>query len=228
MRTVMYQPAFGCPGLVVLEMGSVRYYDLAGQTRWTIGRAASDRMPDIRLTSPVASRTHGEIVLVDGEWFYLQQSKTNGTLYNGTKIKSGLNGRIRPVLLKNGDVLRIDHSEADRADPRGVWMLFSTQSIPGKWAYYPLNGRSATVIGRDPGRCDLVQPLAYVSARHMIITGSNGRYYVSDCGSTAGTCLNGSNIYGPVCLKEKDWISVCDCHFIFTGAGLIYNDRSAG
>lgn len=228
MKTMVFQPTFDCSSLVVLEKGKIQHYNLDDRIRWTIGRNTSNYVPDIPLTSPIASRPHGEFVLVDGEWFYFHRSKTNGTIYNGTKIKSGLNGQVRPVLLRNGDVLQIDHSGGGKADPRGVWMLFSTESIPGGWAYYSLTKQDTTVIGRDPNRCNLVQPLAYVSAQHTKIISLDGKYYVSDCGSTAGTCLNGSEVQGPVCLKEKDRISICDCHFIFTGDGLIYNDRSEG
>lgn len=228
MKTTLFQSISGNPSLVVLEKGRIHRYNLDDRVRWTIGRITADHVPDIPLTSPIASRNHGEFALVDGEWFYFDRGHTNGTLYNGTKIKSGLNGRIHPVLLKNGDVLRIDKSGIGKADPRGVWMLFSTEHIPGEWAYYSLGRQNTTVIGRDPNQCDLVQLLAYISAQHTKITRIDGKYYVSDCGSTAGTCLNGLEIHEPVCLKEKDRISICDCHFIFTGTGLIYNDRPVG
>ena len=226
MKTVMFQPTSDNPILVVLERGRIQQYNLDDRVRWTVGRVTSNHMPDIQLTSSIASRTHGEFALVDGEWFYFDRGHTNGTLYNGAKIKPGLNGRIHPVLLKNGDILRIDHSAVDKADPRGVWMLFTTESIPGEWIYHSLDKQNITIIGRDPNRCNLVQPLAYISAQHTKITSSDGKYYVSDCGSTAGTCLNGSKVHEPVCLKEKDRISICDCHFIFTGDGLVYNDQS--
>ena len=203
MKTMMFQPSSGSSSLVVLENGGIQCYDLDSRVQWTIGRVTSSHVPDIQLTSPIASRAHGEFMLVDSEWFYLHRSKTNGTLYNGVKIKSGLNGQIRPVLLKNGDILRIDQSGVGKADPRGVWMLFSTERIPGKWTYYSLSKQNTTVIGRDSNKCDLVQPLAYVSAQHTKITNIDGKYYVSDCGSMAGTCLNGLEVYKPVCLKEK-------------------------
>lgn len=226
METKPFRPTSSGPSLVVLEQGQVRRYELEGKECWSIGRTATGNVPDIPLSSPIASRTHGEIILVDSEWFYFDRGSLNGTLYNGTKVKKGLNDRICPVMLKNGDVLQIDRSNADKADPRGVWMLFSTENIPGEWAYYSLSGRSTTVIGRDSAQCSLVQSLSYISAQHTKIADVDGKYYVSDCGSTAGTWLNGTEVHTPVRLKEKDRISLCDCHFIYTGNGLIYNRKS--
>lgn len=227
MKTEFFRPTSGGPSLVVLEQEKVRRYELAGKDRWTIGRAAPGNAPDVPLASPLASRVHGELLLVDGRWVYVDQGSLNGTLYNHGKIPAGASGRACPVELKSGDTLQIDYSDSRRSDPRSVWMLFSTERMPGEWAYYPLAGRSAAVIGRDPARCDLVQPLTYVSAQHARLTSAGGAWYIADCSSTAGTWLNGAAVRGPVRLTEKDRISICDCHFIFTGNGLVYNRRNA-
>lgn len=228
METKQYQPDANQINLVVLEHGSVCCYGMDSKSRWTLGRTTSQNTPDIPLTSQIVSRLHGEFVMIDGQWFYCDLGSRNGTLYNGIKIRSGLNRRVYPVMLENGDVLQIDYSEAGKTDPRGVWMLFSTENIPGEWSYYSLVGKSNVNIGRDMARCDLIQPLAYVSSLHAKITLREGNYYVSDCGSTAGTWLNGVEVRIPTRLRDKDRISICDCHFIFTGAGLIYNNRYAG
>lgn len=225
METQIYHPTCAHTNLVVLERGTISYYDLESKPRWLMGRATSSNIPDIPLSSPIASRIHGEFVMIDNQWFYFDLKSRNGTLHNGTKIRSGMNGRIRPIMLENGDILQIDRSKTDRTDPRGIWMLFSTESISGEWRYYSLVGKSSVSIGRDKTRCDLAQPLGYVSALHAKITQHEGVYYVSDCGSRAGTWLNNMQIHNPTRLRDKDKISICDCHFIFTGLGLIYNDR---
>lgn len=228
METKQFQPAPDQVNLVVLEQGSIRCYNMESRSRWTVGRTTARNAPDIPLTSPIASRTHGEFVMIDEQWFYCDLGSRNGTLHNGVRIRPGLNRRVRPVMLENGDILRIDRSEAGGTDPRGVWMLFSNESISGEWRYYSFVGRSTICIGRDIARCDLVQPLAYVSSLHARITLREGNYYVSDCGSTAGTWLNGVEVRTPTRLRDKDKISICDCHFIFTGTGVIYNDRRPG
>ena len=227
METQNFHPTDSRTVLIVLEQGSISCYGLDAGIRWSLGREATGNTPDIPLKSPVASRHHGEFVLVDDEWFYFDRGSLNGTLYNGKKIKGGINGRINPIMLANGDVLRIDRSVTSQSDPRGVWMLFSTENIPGEWAYFSLLGRSVVIMGRDAERCGLVQPLPYVSAQHMKFTMREGKCWVADCGSKAGTWLNGRQIEDAVPLREKDWVSIGDCHFVFTGTGLIYNDCSS-
>lgn len=211
--------------LIVFEQGSVRCCSLEGASQWSLGRKTKENHPDVVLNSSVVSRCHGIFLLVDDQWFYCDQGSLNGTVHNGKKIRCGLNGRIMPVMLHHGDVLRIDHSSAGNSDPRGVWMFFATEKIPGEWTYFPLTGRSSVTIGRDKSLCDLAQQLPCMSEKHMKLTIRDGRCYVSDCGSEAGTWVNGKRIDKVVCLREKDRISVCDCNFIYTGAGLIYNNQ---
>lgn len=227
-RTTFFQPTVGQTNLVVLEQNGVVCYDLNAHTRWSVGRAVPENRPDIPLSSPVASRKHGQFALASGVWVYYDQGSLNGTLYNGQKIPNGADGRPNPVTLKNGDVLEINRAAAGQEDSRGVWMFFSTQAFPGQWAFFPIAGRGEVRIGRDPSRCDLSLPLPYVSALHAQLTLRDGVYCISDCGSKAGTWLNGARLQGEARLKEKDRVSICDCHFIYTGAGLIYNCRRPG
>ena len=228
MDTTQFLSASNQINLVVLEHGQVCCYSIGSRNRWTLGRSTERNAPDIPLTSPIVSRTHGEFVMIDGQWFYCDLGSRNGTLYNGAKIRRGLNGRVCPVMLENGDVLRIDRSKADGAGTRGVWILFSTESISGRWSYFSFAGKSSMHIGRDRAQCDLVQPLTSVSPMHARIVLREGNYYLSDCGSKLGTWLNGAQVRAPTRLREKDRISICGCHFIFTGDGLVYNDRHTG
>jgi len=221
-----YLPAPDVTSLVILEQDEVRCYNLETQSQWTIGRATPENTPDISLTSAIAGRKHGELIYIDDEWFYLDNGSRNGTFYNGKKIESGLNGRTEPTLLQDGDVLRIDYSNLETPDRRGVWMLFTTSNVQGNWLHVPLTGRDVFKIGRDSQTCDIVLPFPYISACHTKITYLNGVYYVSDCNSRAGTWLNGEEVTNPHILKDKDKISICDCDFIFTGRGLIYNNKT--
>ena len=49
---------------------------------------------------------------------------------------------------------------------------------------------------------------------------------MSDCGSSAGTFLNGKQVTVTTPLREKDYISICDCSFIFLGNKLLYAHRN--
>lgn len=110
--------------IIIMENGKVYSYELSVQTRLTIGRATSQNMPDIPLSSPIVGRKHGEFVYISGQWFYCDNGSRNGTFYNGRKIKAGLNGRVCPVLLQDGDVLRIDYADLNTPDSRGIKITF--------------------------------------------------------------------------------------------------------
>lgn len=226
MQTTPYLAIESGATLVILEMEQIRSCALDVRTQWKLGRSCPGNSPDIPLQSPIAGRKHGELICIDGQWFYVDGGSINGTFHNGKKVDIGLNNKKRPVLLNNGDILRIDYSDLSTPDSRGVWMLFTTDTINGAWQVYSLKNRTNTIIGRDPEECDIVQEQGYISAKHAKITYLNGNYYLSDCGSKAGVWLNKKRINESVILREKDKFSLCDCHFIFTGNSLLYNKQN--
>ena len=106
-------------------------------------------------------------------------------------------------------------------------MMFTTDAIGGQWQYCSLEGRAEVRIGRDP-QCDLCQPVSYLSRLHARILLHNGRHYIQDCNSSAGTWVNNRRIEGTQLLQEKDTIALCDCRFIYTTRGLVYIQRTGG
>jgi len=226
MDTMLFTAPQREAALVVLEQGKVRIVRMGGRSRWTLGRAAGGITPDIPLQSPIASRRHGEFLNHEGSWYYKEGGSINGTIYNGRFMGPETGGKTRMTALKNGDILRIDYKDLNRPDDRGVWMLFTTDLAADAWRYRNLQGQGICRIGREPDQCQLVFPLPYVSACHAEIRNMGGRFLLSDCGSTAGTWCNGKRVVGSVPLKEKDHISICDCHMIFIGQGLLYTARS--
>ena len=103
-------------------------------------------------------------------------------------------------------------------------MLFSTGDNKGVWTTYELSSSGVCNIGRDAS-CEICEDLPYFSSKHAKITGLNGQYYLSDCGSKAGTCLNGKPVSGNCLLHEKDCIAICDCTYFFLGDRLLYCKR---
>ena len=178
------------------------------------------------LQSPIASRRHGEFLCHEGRWYYKEGGSVNGTIHNGRFMGPETGGKTRMTFLNSGDTLRIDYKDLSRPDDRGVWMLFTTDLTSVTWQYRSLEGQSLCRIGREADQCQLVFPLPYVSACHAELRSKSGRWQLSDCGSTAGTWVNGVRAVGAVQLKEKDHISICNCHLIFTGQGLLYTARS--
>ena len=194
---------------------------LASRAQWTFGREPGVAPMDISLNSRLVSHQgQGVFLSRRGEWYYSDSAAAkNHALLNGNPIQPG-----QETLLSHGDILRIDNLANPHAE--GVWILFSTISIQGEWKTFDLSGKTRVTIGREA--CDIVEPLPYVSAEHAAIQQRNGAFWLSDSNSRDGVWLNGTRIGAPVELKEKDWFSICDCHFILVRNRLIYNARRPG
>lgn len=217
METMPFHSQPAPASLVVLEAGQAREYSLTSKYVWDLGRQTPDSKPDISLTSHLASRKHGKITCLKDQWFYQDLGSLNGTYHNGEKVAAK-----QAVFLQNGDVLRIDTANLAHPDRRGVWILFTTDALGQKWQPFHFT-RKVTVFGRDPSQCDFVLERPYVSAKHMTITQEGSDYYIADCGSTAGTKVNGRYLHGKRKLQEKDFITLCDCKLVFTAGQLLYN-----
>jgi len=224
MQTELYnQPAVSVtvddPHLIILDCDRLQVLPLKGKPVWRIGRANPSN-PDIALHSSIVSRDHGWLQFQNGTWYYLDHPhNTNGTFYNGIKLPKS--NRFDAVALKTGDSLRIDSAEPGTHNRDSVLMIFTTVPEQGTWTFLSLNGRSQVTIGRDPSS-DIVEPLPFVSAKHAVIQFRNGRYYVSDRKSRAGTFLNGKPVTGTTLLDPKDCISICGRNIFFMGSQLLY------
>ena len=223
MKTVSYVAEVQEAALVVIEQGQIRTCRLNTEAKRTVGRRTPTAAPDISLISPIAGRHQGELACLAGEWFWINGESRNGTYYNGRKIEPDGDGNTRPIKLDNGDVLRID--TPDFRSPNGVWMLFTTDGVGEEWTFYSMKDKDEVVIGRDPSQSRIAIQRPYISAVHARITCRDGRYYLDDCHSAAGTWLNGRRISGQELLQEKDRISLCDINFIYSGDNLIFNPR---
>ena len=196
MDTQRYISKISGAKLIVLEQQNIRIFDLDARPEWSIGRVLPDgsNAPDVPFSSMIVSRKHGWLKHIDETWYYVDNPENlNGTFLNGSKIERPVSGTRVPRTLSNGDVLRIDNSDLNHVCKDGVLMLFSTQPVGEQWTVFPLSGRGSTTIGRDAD-CDISEPLPYLSAKHAEITCVNGQYYLSDCGSKAGTFLNGTAV----------------------------------
>ena len=169
MQTTSFEPTSSGLSLVVLEQGEIKSYRLVFPEKLTIGRATPVSNPDIPLSSPIAGRSHGEFLMMGNQLFYCDKGSKNGTFYNGRKIKQGIKKQINPIMLSSGDILRIDYEDLSRPDPRGVWMLITSNAIQGEWSVLSLADREETTIGRNSASCDIVLPCSYISSKHALV-----------------------------------------------------------
>lgn len=115
--------------LVLIECGKLTNILLDNKNSWEFGRLAED----IRVNSPTVSRQHGRFENIDGIWCYYDKKGKNGTAYNGKKIALGMNGRIKPIMLKHRDILIFGGSDRVILSDKIVWAIFLEKSYETDW-----------------------------------------------------------------------------------------------
>lgn len=126
--------------LIVIENGQLSTYSLDDKLLWEVGRPSKENQPDIKLYSTTVSRRHGRFQNMDGIWFYLDNNGKNGTVYNDKHIKSGLNGRVKPVMLKDGDVFVFGGGEEAIISCKTIWAMFSINQYDKNWRVVDTKG----------------------------------------------------------------------------------------
>lgn len=132
--------------LIVIENGQLNTYDLDNKLIWNVGRPSKDNRPDIKLRSVTASRRHGSLQNIDGMWFYLDKNGKNGTVYNGKHITTGIGGRVKPITLKNGDVMIFGGGEEAVINSKTIWALFSEKDYGEDWRCEDTKGMDSLVL----------------------------------------------------------------------------------
>lgn len=119
--------------LIIIEKNQLQSYLLDDKLSWTIGRPSGKNQPDIKLYTPTVSREHGEFKNMDGVWFYLDKHGVNGTVYNHKYLEKGTKGRIKPILLKEGDVFVFGGSKEEVINEKTVWALYTRRHFQEPW-----------------------------------------------------------------------------------------------
>ena len=133
--------------LIVIENGQLETYCLDDKLSWQVGRLSKDNVPDIILHSVTASRKHGKFQNMDGVWFYIDNSSnTNGTIYNNEKVKTGLNGRVKPVMVSDGDTFIFGGGAEAIINPQTIWALFTTKTFEQEWRAVPTGGEAEVLV----------------------------------------------------------------------------------
>lgn len=149
--------------LILIENGRICSYVLDDKKIWEVGRPSKDNIPDIKLHSATASRKHGKFQNMDGVWFYLDYKGKNGTFYNHHHLDAGINGRIKPVMLKNGDVFVFGCGKEEVINCKTIWAMFVTKIFDGTWRLIDTKGCKTIKIIYGEGSTTLgVPPKGFV------------------------------------------------------------------
>lgn len=144
--------------LIIIENGQLSTYSLDDKLSWEVGRPSKDNFPDIKLYSSTASRKHGRFENKDGVWFYIDYNGKNGTVYKGRKISQGLNGRLKPILLNDGDIFVFGGGEEAVIDAKTIWAMFTTKQYAEEWRTLDTKGYSNLIVKDETEKETTYQP----------------------------------------------------------------------
>ena len=209
--------------LIIMENDRIRTYPLCDRKQCTIGRCNDNANPDILISSPIAGRMHGQFIKLGSEWFYTDNGSINGTYYNGSKIKNGINGSITPMILSEGDVLRIDSGNFENPDPRGVLIIFTLHGMDGHWNEYNIGNRRRVTIGNDYEKCDIIIESDNFIQTYFMIKYVKNHFCISMCANNIEIFINNKPIGNMEKLKEKDVIRINNKYWIYAQNSIIYN-----
>lgn len=179
----------------------------------------------------------GRVTLASLNWYFQESDRDefiefvqNPVLVGSALTADYLSGpkQIDEEALGSSDVSKRNQTMIVNSDER-----ISKKSGPGTslpYAIYPLVKRAdadspadSFTLGRAKNS-DMVMKDMAISKLHAIIRFAKGHFYISDCGSTNGSRLNGRRITdNPVKLHDKEIISLGNHNFTFLTAASLHD-----
>lgn len=201
----------GGPRLVISIPGHSVQEVVLDRSPFVIGRYADN---DIVLPLAYVSGRHGRLERQGTDWFYTDLGSTNGTFHNGRRIPPH-----QPVLLQDGDVLRI-------GDPHGnsVGLTFQAGAVGaavGGTIHIGTTalGAKTLLIGRKP-QADIALQAPTVSWQHARLDRAPQGYFITDLGSTSGTFVNGQRLTGRRLIRPGDVIQIGPFQLVYEATGI--------
>ncbi|MCQ2493023.1 MAG: ATP-binding cassette domain-containing protein [Lachnospiraceae bacterium] len=189
-----------------------------------LGRPTKDSHPDVEIESKICGRRHAQLSCVNGQWVYTDLGSINGTYINGVLYKSEAGQAPAQVTLNSGDVIRIDTTDLAHPDvDNGVWILFTIDQKRGGWFQKELKFNEEVTIGRVSDNVISLNS-AFITRHHAKVAWNGKEYILQDLGSRAGTWYNGTELTGPVALKNRDTFCICDRTFVFLNNKLFFSN----
>lgn len=227
-KTVYFQPVMNDNALVYIldKRRQLLYYPLKKTV--TIGREYEKSTCDIRVHSQITGRNHGEIRYneVEKQYYYIDHGSVNGTYINGQKMETCNPNGVCSVILRDGDVLRIDRSNIDEPHAESVLIFFCrSYNLNAKWMTFDMKRVNALTIGRTQENT-IVLPNLMVSRRHAVIMRNGQNWIVEDQDSQNGISINGQEVRHRDVLHDHDVIRIANAILILWFDILYYTTLS--
>lgn len=173
--------------LIVIENGQLSVYALDDKLVWAVGRPSNSNQPDIKLHSATVSREHGKFQNMDGIWFYIDNNGKNGTVYNDKHIQAGINGRVRPIMLRDGDVFVFGGGNETVINSKTIWAMYRAYQFDTHWRVADTKGMSTleffdgensiqyqnpkkgTTVSYNDGMAIYMGDITYLSGRMSVV-----------------------------------------------------------
>ncbi len=197
--------------LVIEEGGQHRTIPLRGG-HLTLGRAGDN---DITLQSLFVSSHHAQLEATSSGHSLIDTNSTNGLLCNGRKAPR--------IQLKDGDVVRI----GDQTTGNFVTLTYQNPLSGGTTTPPPAGRLQLTGAVHTIGRInsDLVLNHPGVSHRHAEVRRqANGRYLMTDLGSTNGTFVDGQRI-SQTPLQAGQSLQIGPYRLVFDGTSIAAHNQ---
>lgn len=190
----------------------------------TIGRTVNQSQCDIRINSPIVSRMHGEIRMLNDNYYYRDLGSTNGTYINGNHIGKTPDSKSEGTVLNEGDIISFDIVQGNVHHPDRICALF-TKILCKKydWETLKLQEDYAEIsIGRSVDTGVKIDN-NLISEKHASFFHSKNGWAIIDHNSTNGVYLNGKRITSPRYLEDISSVRIADTYVIFTGEYLLFS-----
>ena len=195
-------PAAVAPPAVLVDHNGREFPLRIGEN--SIGRESAD----VLLNDSAVSRKHASITIGESAVEIEDLGSTNGTEVDGARISAGekvalrdgsvvVVGSARLTLKVTGMELPDESVETDRPAPEVAPL--AEESPPVAWLVAQ-NGQefalheSANLIGRREDNDIRIVSDSYMSGRHAELRAEEGRFVLTDLGSTNGTFVNGEKL----------------------------------
>ena len=88
----------------------------------------------------------------------MDKNGKNGTVYNKKDLEAGIRGRIKPVLLSDGDVFVFGGGDEEVINCQTVWAMFSTNYYEDSWRVVDTKGWEKMIFECSEGTTRLENP----------------------------------------------------------------------
>ena len=187
----------------------------------SVGRMFSASGRDIKVDSPIASRTHGRFIRTDSGFEYIDMLSTNGTFINGVLYGAQRKGRSDSKKLMIGDILKIDHPEFKNTHRNAV-LMFVLGPSNHEMREHTLEMSEGMDISIGRENSDITLANNRVSKRHARFVVKDDALYIQDLNSTNGVYVNGIKISASTVLHQMDSVRIEDYVFIVSGRKIYY------